>query len=810
MASLLVRSKVTPAIPTDSAHFMELEEDLIRIGCVGFLHQGWHLKHAPMLEELTSQHLPAGYSRTLRAQPEKWTLAVWRQVYNFERGGEGLATRKEDCTKGKFITKPHPNDGYKIEDCIDERERRLLAFLVPIIHPKKPATVPITIASTILSAMAGDREVCWSRIVRDIVLDLIKGLGNSRPSPLCPFLFHLYQSYGVLLPAEVEIWNEQQRRRAQGEPEEDELPVIEERKLDRKGKKREGAHEFGSEQTTPLDTAAHRTRSKAVIPGEPASGSILPQIDTIRSRVAESEKILQDLTKLAGGCARAKLVATLRSSSGSSSQMTKMEAKVTSLTAEVGRLKTKLEISEQEKKMARNQANSSAAALLKIEEVVKQPADSIIKARLYDEMVRLDGRLSRSKIGEFIAMYATRMEAALAEMRVVVAGLSFAMPSQDSSTGKSRSRSSSEQPGEEDESEGNSRGVEQGPIPLSPDSDPQNVAAPVKHSAKPKGMKTTPACKQQKEQASPQSRAKEWRAMPDLGEPAQVGHASQTTMKVALGTPAAHPLAQHSREFPSTLGRPTEESSQSIGARMVRDEIARLDPVVAHDPKNPLTDAQSAPEGDLPHQNPDSLEDPVYNPVPQRPTGPDARSTPEAPSSTGYHHCRDDPELGEFADLEQSSTLFGRADSTLPRTAHRPVAVKTMDPLSRPDSPAPTPGVSGQSSLAGPSSAATSTPSAPAAKGFLVRHSTPLFSSAPPMIPRTSVMTGRGKKPGVRNVSIPESPVSVDQVHSTVPESPGENTEGGTPGLTEQQEGEKKLKRRAVKDLGRELKKSKG
>jgi MoxR-like ATPase len=111
----------------------------------------------------------------------------------------------------------------------------------------------------------------------------------------------------------VEIWNEQQRRRERREPEEDDLPVEEERKPDQKWKKKEEVED--DERINPLDTAANRTRSKAVIPGKPVSSSLLPQIDTIWSRVAESVKILQELTKLAGGCSREKLVSTLKSSS---------------------------------------------------------------------------------------------------------------------------------------------------------------------------------------------------------------------------------------------------------------------------------------------------------------------------------------------------------------------------------------------------------------------------------------------------------------------------------------------------------------
>lgn len=135
MAPIMARSGITPTIPTNPTHFAQLEEDLERMGCEGFLRHAWNLRHTPMLEELLLDVVPAGYTKTLRAQPTKWTLDVWRAVYGFARGGEGMATRKEDCTRGKFRTKPHRNDGYKVTDCKDEREMRVLAFLVPILHP---------------------------------------------------------------------------------------------------------------------------------------------------------------------------------------------------------------------------------------------------------------------------------------------------------------------------------------------------------------------------------------------------------------------------------------------------------------------------------------------------------------------------------------------------------------------------------------------------------------------------------------------------------------------------------------------------
>lgn len=158
-----------------------------------------------MLEELVLDEVPAAYEGTLRAQLAKWTLDMWRTVYGFARGGEGMATRKEDCTKGKFRSKPHRSDGYKVTDCKNEREMKVLAFLVPILHSEKPRSCPMTLASTILSSYAGTREVSWSRIMRDLVYELVQAVGGKTPSPLCPFLVDLCQKFRVLLPEEVAI-----------------------------------------------------------------------------------------------------------------------------------------------------------------------------------------------------------------------------------------------------------------------------------------------------------------------------------------------------------------------------------------------------------------------------------------------------------------------------------------------------------------------------------------------------------------------------------------------------------------------------
>ena len=74
----------------------------------------------------------------------------------------------------------------------------MLEFLVPIVHPDKPTRVTITIGSTIFGALDRGREVDWGVVFWDLAQRLAKGVGKSKSTPICPFLFHLYEGQGLL------------------------------------------------------------------------------------------------------------------------------------------------------------------------------------------------------------------------------------------------------------------------------------------------------------------------------------------------------------------------------------------------------------------------------------------------------------------------------------------------------------------------------------------------------------------------------------------------------------------------------------
>ena len=116
------------------------------------------------------------------------------EVYKFSSGEAGLANRMDNYIEGQFMHQVDPKDRYTVEDCRNARQRRVLEFLVPIVHPDKPIWVTITIGNTIFGALNRGREVDWRVVFRDLAQRLAKEGRKPKSISICPFLFHLYNS----------------------------------------------------------------------------------------------------------------------------------------------------------------------------------------------------------------------------------------------------------------------------------------------------------------------------------------------------------------------------------------------------------------------------------------------------------------------------------------------------------------------------------------------------------------------------------------------------------------------------------------
>ena len=198
---------VSPTIPIREAEREMLRSDLYGIACAGLLERPWNLKNEDFIRQfvlIQEQKMEWSniFDTTIHDQPEEWTASVWREVYDFAPGEGGMANRTDLYIEGKFRNEADPKDGYPVRDCRDQRERRMLEFLVPIVHPDKPTWVTRTLGNTIFGALSGDRTVDWAIIFMELINQLVGGVGKAKPTPICPFLYHLYECKRLLTEEE--------------------------------------------------------------------------------------------------------------------------------------------------------------------------------------------------------------------------------------------------------------------------------------------------------------------------------------------------------------------------------------------------------------------------------------------------------------------------------------------------------------------------------------------------------------------------------------------------------------------------------
>jgi hypothetical protein len=117
-----------------------------------------------------------------------------------------MATKKEDCTRDNFSQKLDPKYDYFVRNCKDERQRRMLAFLVPILRPENPYNITLILATTLLLAYSKKKVVNWGSIIGELVHRLATNTKRGQPSYIGIFLFHLYVHENLLTDEEETQW----------------------------------------------------------------------------------------------------------------------------------------------------------------------------------------------------------------------------------------------------------------------------------------------------------------------------------------------------------------------------------------------------------------------------------------------------------------------------------------------------------------------------------------------------------------------------------------------------------------------------
>jgi hypothetical protein len=423
--------KIIPEVPRDESERAELLEDLQVLGCSGFLEKPWGFKDDNIVRELLDG-VSNEFENSIRAQPVKWTKETWREVYRFGKGGAGLAGRKDEFVKGCFKELPNPKDGFAIEDCKDPRHKRLLAFLIPIVYPEKPNRITVTWGNAIFGALSGGRKVNWARIMTNLIVQLSVRVGKSRATPICPFLFHLYERNELLRAEEEKAWWIQEAMMKYGESgsddeagsgsgsEDDEVSEPEEEEemavlLNRPPKRarQENKSEQAGATLVPKEEGLSLASSKSRF------DSICNALGELQAEHDRRSELLQEACFLAV-CGPAELpdhIRKLMVDQAKVEDTKKLKEENARLNLEVGKLLN-------DNRAAWVQAEAAAAAAEKIRAFAHQSGQVVAKAQLFDEKVGIDSKPSGTRIAMILTDYSEKLEQILGEMRVVVTQVS--------------------------------------------------------------------------------------------------------------------------------------------------------------------------------------------------------------------------------------------------------------------------------------------------------------------------------------------------------------------------------------------------
>ena len=70
-----------------------------------------------------------------------------------------MASKTDKYIIGQFWNSVNPKDGFAVGDWKDIWGKQVLEFLIPILYPKKPTHITVTVGNTIFGTLMGDRPV---------------------------------------------------------------------------------------------------------------------------------------------------------------------------------------------------------------------------------------------------------------------------------------------------------------------------------------------------------------------------------------------------------------------------------------------------------------------------------------------------------------------------------------------------------------------------------------------------------------------------------------------------------------------------
>jgi hypothetical protein len=277
--------------------------------------------------------------------------------------------------------------------------------------------------NTIFGALNGGRKVNWAQIISNLVVQLVARVGKSRASPICSFLYHLYECKELLRADEEKNWKIQEAVMKYGES----------GSSDEDGSRSGSDDETEEEEEEDCQVLLNRNPSKRQRQGEKPSQEevpLIPKVEGIPDTLGKDRftHICNVLDKMQ---AEHHMRGVLPREACQLAEYTPsdLQDRIRKMVVEQSRVEDSKRLREENARLnlevgglinENRTVRMQAEAVEKIRMFANQAGEVVAKAELFDEKVGIGSKPSGTRIALILTNYSEKLEGILVEMREVV------------------------------------------------------------------------------------------------------------------------------------------------------------------------------------------------------------------------------------------------------------------------------------------------------------------------------------------------------------------------------------------------------
>ena len=282
-------------------------------------------------------------------------------------------------------------------------------------------------------------------MVKDIVQRLLSGMGKSKATPICPYMFHLYHLHELLLPAEKEYWIKEallkHNMESEGEEDPDNPANLEEEDSSddseceslssgeiREIQKQDVARlkklplNKRKQPLAPKEPVANKRKSPPPLEGADRSYQVIVHaMKEIWERECEQQGLIQAMCARLGNIQLDGLLEAI-DDLPSQKKVDELKAKSTFLHKKSKKISDELKEEKEAHRKVLDKLNLSLALNQKLETYVRHTGNVVNKAKLFDANLAKNP-VTAGKVIPVLVDFAEKMEELLDKMRILFNGL---------------------------------------------------------------------------------------------------------------------------------------------------------------------------------------------------------------------------------------------------------------------------------------------------------------------------------------------------------------------------------------------------